>query len=205
MPSARAAGRISARCRAIVPGFLAAQPGITLEITAEDSFVDVLAAGYDAGVRYDERLEQDMIAVPIGPGVQRFATAAAPVYLAAHGRPEHPRDLLGHACIRHRFAERGQPPWEFERDGQVVRIAPRGPLVASQVDVQLVAAEAGLGIVSSFEGFLAPAFAAGRLAPVLQDWWQSFPGPFLYTTGRKHMPAPLRAFIEHLRALARRA
>jgi DNA-binding transcriptional LysR family regulator len=187
----------------IVPGFLEAHPGITLEITAEDSFVDVLAAGYDAGVRYDERLEQDMIAVPVGPRVQRFATGAAPVYLAAHGRPEHPRDLLDHACIRHRFLSGISPPWEFEPNGEVVRIAPRGPLVASQVDVQIVAAEAGLGIVSSFEGFLAPAFAAGRLEPVLQDWWQSFPGPFLYTAGRKHMPAPLRAFIEHLRALAR--
>ena len=88
----------------IVEGFLKTHPGITLEIAAEDSFIDVLAAGFDAGIRYDERLEQDMIAVPIGPRIQRFATAASPAYLAAHGRPEHPRDLLEHACIRGRFA-----------------------------------------------------------------------------------------------------
>src|SRR5712691_9716819 len=86
----------------IVEGFLKANPGITIEITAEDSFIDVLAAGFDAGIRYDERLEQDMIAVPIGPRIQRYAAAAAPGYLAAHGRPDHPKDLLGHACIRHR-------------------------------------------------------------------------------------------------------
>ncbi|WP_192359454.1 LysR family transcriptional regulator, partial [Mesorhizobium mediterraneum] len=81
----------------IVPGFLAAYPGIRLEVIAEESFVDVLAAGCDAGIRYDERLEQDMIAVPIGPRLQRFATAASPAYLDRHGRPQHPRDLLGHA------------------------------------------------------------------------------------------------------------
>ncbi|TIS20905.1 MAG: LysR family transcriptional regulator, partial [Mesorhizobium sp.] len=86
----------------IVPRFLAAYPGIRLEVIAEESFVDVLAAGCDAGIRYDERLEQDMIAVPIGPRVQRFATAASPAYLDRQGRPEHPRDLLGHACLRGR-------------------------------------------------------------------------------------------------------
>jgi len=84
---------------AILPGFLAAHPGIRLEIFAEDSFVDVLAAGCDAGIRYDERLELDMIAVPIGPRVQRMATAAAPSYLDRHGRPDHPRALLDHACV----------------------------------------------------------------------------------------------------------
>ena len=84
---------------AIVPRFLAAYPDIRLEIVADDSFVDVLAAGCDAGIRYDERLEQDMIAVPIGPRQQRFAAAASPAYLDRHGRPDHPRDLLGHACF----------------------------------------------------------------------------------------------------------
>ena len=189
----------------IAARFLRAHPGISLEVTAEDGFVDVLAAGFDAGVRYDERLEQDMIAVPIGPRVQRFATAAAPGYLAAHGTPAHPRELIGHACIRHRFASGVAPPWEFERDGEVVRVAPRGPLVANGSELQVAAAVAGLGIVSGFEGFLAPALATGALVPVLPDWWQSFPGPFLYTFGRRHMPAPLRAFIDHLRAAARRA
>jgi DNA-binding transcriptional LysR family regulator len=85
---------------AIVAPFLKAYPDIRLEVTVEDGFVDVLAAGCDAGIRYDERLEQDMIAVPIGPRVQRFATAASPAYLDARGRPSHPRDLLEHACLR---------------------------------------------------------------------------------------------------------
>src|SRR6202043_4168261 len=101
----------------IVPPFLAAYPDIQLEVITEESFVDVLAAGCDAGIRYDDRLELDMIAVPIGPRVQRIATAASPAYLDARGRPLHPRDLLAHACLRGRFASGAMPAWEFERDG----------------------------------------------------------------------------------------
>ncbi len=143
----------------IVPGFLAAYPGIRLEVIAEESFVDVLAAGCDAGIRYDERLEQDMIAVPIGPRLQRFATAASPAYLDRHGRPQHPRDLLGHACLRGRFASGAMPPWEFERAGEVVRVDPTGPLLVTlggAADLAVDAAIAGTGIVSLFEDWLRP-------------------------------------------------
>ena len=83
-----------------------------------DSFIDILAAGFDAGIRYDERLERDMIAIPIGPRTQRFIVAAAPNYLATYGRPTHPNDLLNHACIRHRFASGVTAAWEFEREGK---------------------------------------------------------------------------------------
>jgi DNA-binding transcriptional LysR family regulator len=184
----------------IVEGFLASHPGITLEVMADDSFVDVLAAGYDAGVRYDERLEQDMIAVPIGPRRQRYVCAASPVYLARNGRPEHPRDLLDHACIRHRFASGAVSSWEFERGGEIVRVSPSGPLIASNLDIELSAAVAGLGIISTFEEFLAPALASGALEPLLEPWWQSFSGPFLYYPSRRHMPAPLRAFVDFVKA-----
>jgi DNA-binding transcriptional LysR family regulator len=182
-----------------VEAFLAAHPGITLEIAAEDTFIDVLAAGYDAGIRYDERLEQDMIAVPFGPRRQRFVTAAAPAYLASRERPEHPHDLLDHACIRHRFASGASPPWEFERNGEIVRVAPSGPLVASTFELEIGAALAGLGIISHFEEVIAPHFASGALVPLLADWWQEFPGPFLYYPSRRLMPAPLRAFIDFTR------
>ena len=187
----------------IVEGFLRAHPGIMLEVTAEDSFVDVLAAGYDAGVRYDERLERDMIAIPIGPRVQRFVTAAAPAYLAAHGRPAHPQDLLGHACIRHRFPSGVTPDWEFERAGEIVRVSPAGPLLSTSVDLKVSAAIAGLGVIYGFEEFLAPALAGGALVPVLEDWWQSFSGPFLYYASRRLMPAPLRAFVDFVKSQAR--
>jgi DNA-binding transcriptional LysR family regulator len=188
---------------AIVPGFLAAYPDIKLEVMADESFVDVLAAGCDAGIRYDERLEQDMIAVPIGPRVQRFATAASPAYLDRYGRPQHPRDLLQHACLRGRFASGNMPPWEFERDGEVVRVEPTGPLlvtIGGAADLAVEAAIAGTGIVSLFEDWLRPLFESGALEPVLEPWWQSFSGPFLYYPGRRLVPAPLRAFIDFIKA-----
>ncbi|MER9251036.1 LysR family transcriptional regulator [Mesorhizobium sp. M0598] len=187
----------------IVPPFLAAYPGIRLEVISEESFVDVLAAGCDAGIRYEERLEQDMIAVPIGPRVQRFATAASPAYLDRHGRPQHPRDLLGHACLRGRFASRAMPPWEFERDGEVVRVDPTGPLLVTlggATDLKVDAAIAGTGIISLFEDWLRPHFESGALEPLLEPWWQSFSGPFLYYPGRRLVPAPLRAFIDFIKA-----
>ncbi|KFC69371.1 Transcriptional regulator, LysR family [Bosea sp. LC85] len=190
----------------IVPGFLAAYPEIRLEIIADDAFVDVLASGCDAGIRYGERLEQDMIAVPIGPRQQRFATAAAPAYLDARGRPRHPQDLLDHACLRGRFSSGAMAPWEFEQGGETVRIEPSGPLVVSPggaVDLAIAAALGGLGIIHLFEEWLAPHLASGALEPVLEPWWESFSGPFLYYPGRRLVPAPLRAFLDHIKTATR--
>lgn len=187
----------------IVPPFLAAYPDIKVEVIADDSFVDVLAAGCDAGIRYDERLEADMIAVPIGPRVQRFATAASPAYLRRHGRPQHPRDLMDHACLRGRFASGTMMVWEFERDREVVRINPEGPLLVSvgaATDLAVDAAVAGTGIITLFEDWLRPHLDSGALEPVLEPWWQSFSGPFLYYSGRQLVPAPLRAFIDFIKS-----
>jgi DNA-binding transcriptional LysR family regulator len=187
---------------AIVPPFLKAYPDIRLEVIVEESFVDILASGCDAGIRYDERLEQDMIAVPIGPRVQRFATAASPGFLDVHGRPDHPRDLLGLACMRGQFASGASPAWEFERDGEIVRIDPVGPLtvrLGGGADLAISAAIAGLGVTHGFEDWLRPHFDSGALEPILQPWWQSFSGPFLYYPGRRHLPAPLRAFVDFIK------
>jgi DNA-binding transcriptional LysR family regulator len=188
--------------RIIVP-FLQAYPDIRLEITAEDSFVDLLAAGADAGIRYDERLEQDMIAVPIGPRTQRFAAAAALAYLDARGRPQHPRDLLSHNCLRTRFSGGSVVPYEFERDGEIIRVDPPGQLIVrpgAAGDLLVRCAIAGLGIINSFDDMLVPHFESGELEPVLESWWESFSGPFLYYPGRRHLPAPLRAFVDFIKA-----
>ncbi len=187
---------------AIVAPFLKTYPEIKLEVIVEERFVDVLAAGCDAGIRYDERLEQDMIAVPIGPRTQRFATAAAPAYLTARGRPSHPRDLLEHSCLRGQFASGVMPVWEFERAGEIVRVEPQGPLIVrlgAAIDLAVTAAVDGLGIIHLFEGMLQPYLDSGALKPVLKPWWQEFSGPFLYYPGRKHLPAPLRAFVDFVR------
>jgi DNA-binding transcriptional LysR family regulator len=171
-------------------------------LIVEDSLVDLLAAGCDAGIRYDERLAQDMIAVPIGPRTQRLVTAAAHAYLAAHGRPEHPRDLLQHACLRGQFFGGAIPPWEFKRNGEIVRVDPQARLQVRQgaaLDLAVQAAIDGLSIILLFEDWLRPHFESGTLLPVLEPWWQSFSGPFLYYSGRRHLPSPLRAFVDFIR------
>ncbi|HEX7814505.1 LysR family transcriptional regulator [Dyella sp.] len=186
----------------IVPPFLKAYPEIKLQIIVEDSFVDMLAAGCDAGIRYDERLEQDMIAVPIGPPTQRFAAGASPEYLAARGQPLHPRDLLNHLCLRGQFSSGSIPAWEFERDGETLLINPTGPLMVrlgAAADLAVDSAVGGLGIVYLFEEWLQPHFNTGALVPILEPWWPRFTGPFLYYPGRRHLPAPLRAFVDFIR------
>jgi DNA-binding transcriptional LysR family regulator len=190
----------------IVDQFLRAYPQIVLDLVVDNNFVDVVASGCDAGIRYGERLEQDMIAVPIGPRTQRFAVAAAPSYLERHGVPEHPRDLLQHACLRGKFLSGAVPAWEFERDGKTLSVEPSGPLIVTPTaaDMTVSAAVAGHGLIYLFEEWLAPYIASGQLQPVLRDWWQSFPGPFLYYSGRRHLPAPLRAFIDFIQAPAPR-
>jgi DNA-binding transcriptional LysR family regulator len=186
----------------ILAQFLHTYPEIRVEVIVEDGFVDLLAAGCDAGIRYDERLAQDMIAVPIGPRVQRFATAAAPAYLEARGRPRHPRDLLKHACLRGQFSGGATPTWDFERNGEVVRVDPSGPLLVrpgAAIDLAIATAVAGLGVIHLYEEALRPHLDSGALEPLLKPWWQRFSGPFLYYPGRRHVPAPLRAFIDFLK------
>lgn len=186
----------------IVPPFLAAYPGIRLEVMTDDQFVDILSVGCDAGIRYDERLEQDMIAVPIGPRYQRFALAATPAYLDRCGRPDHPHDLLNHNCLHSRFQDRPVMAWEFEREGETIRIEPTGPLivqVGGGSDLLVEAAMAGTGLVALFEDWLQPHFESGALERVLEPWWPRFSGPFLYYSGRRLVPAPLRAFVDFVK------
>lgn len=184
----------------LVARFLQAHPHVRVEVVADDTFIDVLGAGFDAGIRYDERLERDMIAVPIGPRTQRFLTAGAPSWFAEHGRPRHPNDIAASACIGHRFASGLTPAWEFERGEERIRIAPAGRVVSSSIELQLRAAIAGLGLIHSFEEFLRPALDAGLLETVLDEWSPPFPGPSLYYASRRQMPSALRAFVDFLRA-----
>ncbi len=195
--------------RYIMPGllgrFMALYPGIRLEVAADDSFIDVLAAGFDAGVRYGERLEQDMIAVPLGPREQRYVTAASPDYLEANGTPQHPSDLLEHRCIRHRFVSRSLGLWEFERGEESLVLSPPASLITDSLEIEVGAAVRGLGVLRCFEEIVAPAVAKGELVLILDEWVSRFPGPFLYYASRRHMPGPLRAFVDFLKADQKRA
>ncbi len=188
---------------AIVPDFRAAYPHILLEVIAQDSFVDVLAAGCDAGIRYGESLDQDMIALPIGPRVQHFACAASPGYLKRRGKVAHPRELMAHDCLRVRFESGSMPPWEFERRGETLRLDPAPALVVqagAAADLAVEAAVAGMGVVYLFQGWLQPHLDSGALVPIAKEWWPRFAGPFLYYPGHRLVPEPLRAFVDFVRA-----
>ncbi|MET0746914.1 MAG: LysR family transcriptional regulator [Rhizobium sp.] len=181
----------------LIDRFLDLHPKVRVEIIVEDRLVDATAAGCDAGIRYGEHLAQDMIAVPIGPRVQRLALAASPDYLQRRGVPLHPRDLLDHDCIRLRFSSGTLIDWEFERDGDTVTVDPQGRLIVG-VEAASAAIEwacRGRGITATFENFLDPCLKTGALVPVLPDWWTPFEGPWLYFS-KRFMPAPLRAFVD---------
>ena len=178
----------------MVTPFLAKYPQIELDIVMQTGFIDIVEAGFDAGVRYGEHLAQDMIAVSLGPP-ERFALVASPQYIAQHGRPAEPEDLLNHVCIRNRFDSGRMPDWEFEKDGRVVMVTPRGPLTANYPALGIQAACDGLGFFAIFEGYVRDQIAAGRLVSVLEDWLAPFPGPFLYYPSRRQPPPALAAFV----------
>jgi DNA-binding transcriptional LysR family regulator len=184
----------------LIPAFLERYPGVSIEVTMDNTHIDIIAAGYDAGVRYEESLAKDMIAVPIGPRRQRFVAAASPRYLEKNGVPQHPRDLLNHRLIGHRFESGKLGVWEFESKGSTFRVPPQGPLLTSSQDLEVGAALGGAGIIYTFEEYLRPALDEGKLLPVLESWWQAFDGPYLYYHDRRHVPSPLRAFVDFLKS-----
>lgn len=187
----------------MVGPFLAAHPRIELEIVADSGFVDIVQAGFDAGVRYGEHLAQDMIAVPFG-GQQRYVLVASPQYVAQHGRPDHPRDLLRHTCIRTRFSSGVMLDWEFEKDGHVIKVAPSAALIAVQLGVAFRAACDGVGYWATFDGYVREAVASGALVSVLEDWCPPFPGPYLYYPSRRQPPPALAAFVSFVADWRRR-
>lgn len=178
----------------MVGPFLTANPKIELEIAAESSFVDIVDAGFDAGVRYGEHLAQDMIAVSLGPP-QRYAVVASADYVAQRGRPEHPKDLLDHDCIRTRFSNGVMTDWEFEKAGRVVKVSPPAKLIGTYLGLAMRAALDGAGFWMTFEDQVRDRVRAGELVSVLQDWCEPFPGPLLYYPSRRQPPPALAAFV----------
>jgi DNA-binding transcriptional LysR family regulator len=179
----------------MVGPFLKRYPHIRLEIVDTSALVDIVAEGFDAGVRYEENLARDMIAVSLGPP-QRFVLVASPEFLEAHGRPETPEDIVGQPCIVIRFPTGLVLPWEFEKDGRQVQFVPEGRLICMHTGLQLQAAIDGLGYVMTFEDTVRESVRSGQLEAVLDNWCPSFPGPFLYYPSRRQPPPTLAAFID---------
>lgn len=186
----------------MVADFLAAHPAVRLEITSETRFVDIVAGGYDAGVRWGESLAQDMVAVSLGPP-QRFVIAGSSELIARVGAPAHPRDLMDRPCLRVRFPSGAEPAWEFEKDGEALQITPPARLLGGNIHLLMQAAIDGAGFLPTFDGYAQPHLESGALVEVLADWSETFPGPFLYYPSRRTMPSPLRAFVDFVQARRR--
>lgn len=178
----------------MVTPFLRVHPKIQMEIVAESRLADIVAEGFDAGVRYEENLARDMVALSLGPPT-RYQLVAAPTLLKEWGIPKHPRDLVDRPSIVTRFASGIVLPWEFAKAGRNVKFTPQGPLIVAHIALQIRAAIEGLGFSLMFADYAAPHVAAGELVPVLDDWQAPFPGPFLYYPSRRQPPPALAAFI----------
>ncbi|MFN3210038.1 MAG: LysR family transcriptional regulator [Roseovarius sp.] len=178
--------------------FMAEYPEVNVEFVSDAAIVDIVAEGYDAGVRFGEHLAQDMIAVPLGQPL-RYAIVAAPEYLATNGTPDVPADLVGHRCIRRRYPGGTLAGWQFERGGKTVEIEPQGQLTLNSAHQELQAALAGQGIAHVFEDYARPAIDEGRLVEVLVDWSPRLPGWYLYYPNRRHSSAAMQAFLSFVR------
>jgi DNA-binding transcriptional LysR family regulator len=173
-------------------------PDVVLDITTDNSRVELVAGGFDAGIEIGEFIQKDMVAVRVSEDL-RAAIVASPEYFSSRPRPRHPRDLLGHACIGFRQGSRGVYRWEFEKGRQTLAVAVDGPLVVDDAEIHVRAAVDGVGVVWTLEHYAAPYLAAGKLVRVLEDWCRPFPGYFLYYPSRRQQPAALSALIETLR------
>ena len=184
----------------ILESFTRRYPDIVLDITLDDEVVDIVAGGYDVALRIGEVIEKDMVAVKLGPELRQIAVAT-PDYLNRHGRPDHPRDLINHRCIRWRWPGRATPyAWEFFENNAWFSVTVDGPLIFSDKESALNATLKGIGIGFPIEDTVSAYIAEGKLISILEQWSAPFPGLFLCYPQQRQMAPALRAFIDAVRA-----
>ncbi|MBV8817499.1 MAG: LysR family transcriptional regulator [Acidobacteriaceae bacterium] len=173
-------------------------PDVVLDITADDSRIDIVAGGFDAGIHFGEYIQKDMIAVRVSKD-HRAAIVAAPEYFKTHPKPKTPHDLLKHRCINFRHGTAGVYRWEFDKGKKSLSVAVNGPLIVDDVEIVIRAALDGIGLAFVSDERVAPELASGALVRVLEDWCQPFPGFFLYYPSRRHQLPALHALIKAIR------
>ncbi|HZT77277.1 MAG TPA: LysR family transcriptional regulator [Vicinamibacterales bacterium] len=179
--------------------FAREHPDVVLDLTTtEESRVDLVREGFDAGIHLGEFVERDMVAVRVSKE-QRAAIVGAPAYFAAHPKPKTPRDLTTHRCLNFRHGASGVYRWEFEKGPKSLAVAVNGPIIVDDVDVLIHAAVAGAGLAFTLEDHVAPQFAEGALVRVLENWCPPFAGYFLYYPSRRQQRAAVSALIDTLR------
>ena len=179
--------------------FLASHPHVRLDLVVSDAAVDIVAAGFDAGIQLGEVIDRDMVAVPV-TGDIRMTVVGSPAYLARRGTPRHPRDLVEHECLNwHPVPEAPAYRWEFTEAGREVVVAAPGRVLSTDSTVNIRLARDGLGLTIVYEDQVRDEVARGELVPVLAAYCEPFPGYYLYYPQRRHASPALRALIEHLR------
>lgn len=173
-------------------------PDVVLDVTTDDSHVDIVAAGFDAGIQFGEYIQQDMVAVRVSKDI-RAAIVGTPGYFESHPKPKTPHDLRAHRCINFRHGSAGLYRWEFDKGRRSLAVAVTGPLIVDDVEVVIHAALDGVGLAFVGEDLVAEHLKDGTLVRVLEDWCPPFPGFFLYYPSRRQHPAALAALIETLR------
>lgn len=177
--------------------FMDAYPDITLEIHCDNALLDLVAGGFDAGIRVGEHLAQDVVALPLG-GNHRIATVAAPGYLRGRLHPRTPEELRLHRCLSIRLAD-GVYRWEYSDNGRDIAIQPPSPLISNDADTLMQAIRAGAGIGCAFEAQVQAEIESGQLIALLEPWWPNVSPFYLYYPSRTHVPRKLRAFIDFMR------
>jgi DNA-binding transcriptional LysR family regulator len=182
-----------------LPRFLASHPDIRVDMIVDDNLTDIVAERIDAGIRFGDIVEKDMIAVRIGPDI-RMAVVGAPSYFADHKVPRTPRELAGHRCINYRHVRSGGLyAWDFQDKGRPLEVRVEGPLVFNNSDLTREAALAGHGLAYVYEDEVTADIKAGRLKRILEKWCPTFPGYYLYHPSRRQTPPALAALIAVLR------
>lgn len=184
----------------LLADFLRRYPEIRLDLRVDSALNDLVSDGLDAGIRLGEKLQRDMVALPLG-GPQRSVIVGSPAYFAAHGRPKHPRELQSHRCLRTRFSAGGAIyRWEFAQRGRWFEIDVDGPLVSNDASLTVRGALDGVGLSHMIETYVREHIAAGRLETVLDSWLPPYDGFYLYYPSRYQVPPKLRVFIDYLRS-----
>jgi DNA-binding transcriptional LysR family regulator len=182
--------------------FLLAYPEVRIELVIDDSITDVIARGFDAGIRSGDLVHQDMVAIRMTPDL-RMAVVGAPAYLAMRAMPATPEDLRGHACLTYRWSDTGALyRWRFTGPAGEVDVDVNSVMMANDTDMLLAAALQGAGLAFVPESFVAPHLQRAELVRMLDTWCRPFGGFYLYYPNRAHMPTPLRAFIDFFKPQA---
>lgn len=186
----------------LVLEFLKRFPEVRIDLVTEGALTDIVADGFDFGVRSQDLVPSDMIAIPVGPA-RTYAVVASPDYLGQRGRPHVPADLLNHRCIRIRLPNGAMYRWPFQKDGQPIQLDVDGPIILDEASVARIAVLDGIGIGFFMESDVRADIDAGRMVPLLQDWTPVLAPICLYYPSRRNPPAAFRLFVDLARERAR--